>query len=341
MNNRSFDAWTRSLATRLSRRTALKTGGALVAAGALATPALLAADAQGGAASFWYTVIRRYRIDGPIEPVRQALMDGFRPLICAANGFRTYLAVEVTEISSTVGTADAMLDSDEQVLVTITAFGSQTQFEAFVTAEADWVFEFLGTALPEPEETIAGESYVRAGLPRRFDGTCPAPSMATTVPPTATATATPRRRRTPTATATSPANTPTPESTATPPPASTATPTPTTCTTEGCPCTGGVPGNCDPGLTCCQDVPGGAGMCRADCPTPTVPPCTSLTCPCNPDDPNACDEGLICCRSQLLCFPPDIHSSSRRRPAPRAQPPGAGRSPRTPAPARSRRRRPA
>ena len=332
MDNRSFDSWTRSLATRLSRRSALKTGGALVAAGALvvparqAVPARLAAAAQSDTGAFWYTVIRRYRFDGQVEPVRQALMDSFRPLLCAADGFRAYLAVEVTETSSRDATPDATPDPDEQVLVTVTAFGSRSQFEAFASSEADWVNQYLGTALPEPEETIVGDAYVRAGLPQSFGGTCPAPPSTPTATATAAATATATATSTPTATATATSSptatatatsgaetaTPSPQPTATQAPESTATPTstPTPCTIEGCSCMGGVLGNCDPGLTCCLDepgLPGGAGTCRTACPspTPTAPPCTSLTCQCDPDVPNFCDEGLICCRSQLLCFPPE------------------------------------
>ena len=72
---------------------------------------------------------------------------------------------------------------------------------------------------------------------------------------------------------------------------------PPPCTGEGCDCTGGVQGNCDAGLVCCQngqEVPGGAGTCTAEA-NCAPPPCTGEGCACNGGVQGACDDGLICC----------------------------------------------
>ena len=70
------------------------------------------------------------------------------------------------------------------------------------------------------------------------------------------------------------------------------------CTGEGCACNGGVQGNCDSGLVCCQNgqsIPGGQGTCTAEANCAPAP-CTGQGCDCNGGVQGACDDGLVCCQ---------------------------------------------
>jgi hypothetical protein len=79
---------------------------------------------------------------------------------------------------------------------------------------------------------------------------------------------------------------------------------PPPCTGVGCECNAGVEGACDEGLVCCQsqmgagNVPGGPGQCAAAnaC---GEQPCLEIGCPCTAGVEGTCAPGLVCCQSQM------------------------------------------
>jgi hypothetical protein len=112
---------------------------------------------------------------------------------------------------------------------------------------------------------------------------------------------------------------------------------PANCTGEGCSCHSGVSGACDGGLACCADdssVPGSPGRCEVEdvcfshqcqattnpCPSACAPggycrdccsgycgsddhcgaaPCSGAGCECMTGVAGSCAEGLVCCQSQM------------------------------------------
>jgi hypothetical protein len=79
---------------------------------------------------------------------------------------------------------------------------------------------------------------------------------------------------------------------------------PPPCTGFGCECNAGVESACDEGLTCCQsqtgtdNVPGGPGQCVAAnaCGKDA---CLDIGCPCTAGVEGTCAPGLVCCQSQM------------------------------------------
>lgn len=218
MDPQRFDNLAKALAGRLSRRGALRRAGAAASASLLASAGIRAAPAaaQNQASAPAYGVVRRYRLNGPTQAVRQALMQGYIEDACKAPGFIAYFAVE---------------DEDGD-FATVAVFDSQQDFDNFTDDEAAWIAQNLGNLLPAPSEVVSGATYVRAGDPQAFRNTCPAPPAPTAAPAPTTAPGVP---------------TSTPAPTAVPP---TPTPTPVPCTGQGCVCTTGTRRACDRGLVC-------------------------------------------------------------------------------------------
>lgn len=297
MDAKRFDNLARSLATRFSRRRAIRQAGAAATAGVFASIGLRTppAVAQGDGQPV-YTVVRRYTLDDAARSVRQALQQGYVEDACNAPGFVAYFTVE---------------DEDGD-FVTVSIFQSQQDFQTFANAEANWIAQNLGDLLPAPDVAISGQSYIRVGMPQAFEGTCPGdpPPAADPAPTTAPA----------------PTNAPA-GPTPTPPPA---------CTGQGCACTTGTQAPCDDGLVCCPttDLMGGPGICQTQdacypnqctgngdacdstcnwgdaCPRccsnfcnsggqcDDLPVgCTGAGCACATGTQSPCDAGLICCGS--------------------------------------------
>jgi hypothetical protein len=294
MDAQRFDNLAKALASRLTRRRALREAGAAASVGLLAATGLHAAPearAQGNQGVF--TVIRRYTLDDSTsQQVRQALLQGYLDDVCQAPGFIAYFTVE---------------DEDND-FATVAVFRSEQDFLNFAGAEANWIAQNLSGLLPAPDETVSGDTLVLAGNPQMFRNTCAAGPQPTTGPaPTGTAAPQPA------------APTPTPQ------PA---------CTGQGCVCTTGTQNPCDAGFVCCPttDAMGGPGVCQTEavcypnqciatgtacpatcawgdaCPScctnfcnsggqcDNLPQgCTGAGCGCTTGTQNPCDAGLICC----------------------------------------------
>jgi len=169
MDANRFDALSKSFATRLSRRSAMRRGGVGIAATLLAAAGLRTTAAR-QASGDWYTLIRRYTLSGSPDQVVQELNSGYLPLIRQADGFVSY----------------AVVTSDNNTVTTITTFESRAQQESAARAEADWVQQNLASLLPSPAEEIHGDTAVYGinsdlicGAPGE-----PTPTVAPTVAPT-------------------------------------------------------------------------------------------------------------------------------------------------------------
>ena len=286
MNPIRFDAITKALATRLSRRSALKHGGAVAAAGVLAAGAKPVVTQAQGAATPVHAVIRRYHLAGAPDAVRQALLAGYMQDICQASGFQAYFAVEAAN----------------NVLATVAVFANQQEFDAFTAGEADWIAQNLGPLLPAPAEAISGQAHVHVGNPQAFRNTC------ASLPPV------------PTAAPVTPTPAPPTPCTSQNCRCTTGTQQPCDAGLVCCPTTDrpGGPGHCQPEdvcyphqcdangdacaatcnwgdecAGCCSGYCGNLGSC--DDPPPT--PCTGQGCACSGGVQGACDGGLVCCQS--------------------------------------------
>jgi hypothetical protein len=165
MDANRFDALSKSFATRLSRRSAMRRGGVGIAATLLAAAGLKTTVAR-QSTSDWYTVIRRYTLSGSADQVVQELNNGFLPLLRQADGFVSY----------------SVVTSENNGLTTIAVFESQAQQESAAQSESDWVQQNLASLLPTPAEQIHGDTAVY-GL--NTDLICGEPSQPTaTVAPT-------------------------------------------------------------------------------------------------------------------------------------------------------------
>lgn len=176
MEPQRFDTLTKSLSTRLSRRSAMRRGGAGLAATVLAAVGLRSV-AAGQASGDWYTVIRRYELSGSSDEVQQELNNGFLPLIRQTDGFIEYSVVVSTD----------------NTLTTITVFESQAQLEAAAQSEADWVQQNLASLLPTPAEVTGGDTVVYGVNTDQLCGSGPTPTatVAPTAEPTVPATVAP------------------------------------------------------------------------------------------------------------------------------------------------------
>jgi hypothetical protein len=170
MNPDRFDTLSKSLAGRLSRRSAMRAGGAGVLATVLAAAGLRPATARQAGGS-WYTVIRRYELSGDPDQVLQELNKGYLPIISQAAGYVSYTAVS----------------SDTNVVTTIATFESEAQLQQASQSEADWVQQNLASLLPSPAEETKGNAII---ADVNADLIC-GPAAAPTATATATATTAP------------------------------------------------------------------------------------------------------------------------------------------------------
>ena len=282
MDGARFDSIARTLAGRLSRRTALRGTGAGVAAGLFSVLKSETGRAaiMRQAADLPYVVVRHYSPSASVSDLQQAL-----------GQYATQLAQQPGFIEYTVL-------SDDSGLTTISIFDTQDDEAAAANQLADWIEQNLASLLPDPDTDSSGTAIVHvasssAACPTPPSGPTPTAAAATSTPaaPTATAAA-------PTATAAAPTATALPVCTDPSRPG------------VGCACTTGTQNPCgDSTLVCCAApgaAPGAPGTCTpssvgcdAQGPTPTPTPCTGIGCPCTAGVEGACDDGLVCCQSQM------------------------------------------
>src|SRR5690349_4981038 len=95
MDSQRFDNLARAFAARLSRRAAIRHGGAGVAAGLL-TAAGLAAPTAAASVLARYSVIRRYKLatGTSFADLTKRLQTGYLPMISQATGFLLYSVVD-------------------------------------------------------------------------------------------------------------------------------------------------------------------------------------------------------------------------------------------------------
>jgi hypothetical protein len=294
MDAERFDSLARSLAGRLSRRTALRGASAGIAGSVLATlkiqPGRAAPARQTMAPA--YIVVRQYQPSASVSDLQQAL-SGYAPMLAEQSGFIGYSVIET-----------------EGGIASITVFDSQQNEGAAANALGDWVQQNLASLLPEPTATISGDSFVQAMNRDLICAGGETPTVPAGTTPTPDPTAAAPTEAAPTATAAAPT-------------ATTAAPTATAlpvCTDPsrpgvGCECSTGTENPCgDTTLVCCANdanaAPGAPGTCTPSSvgcdptgPTPTVAPsptpCTGIGCPCTAGVEGTCDAGLVCCQSQM------------------------------------------
>ena len=143
MEPQRFDSITRSFATRVSRRSAVRTGGVGLAATMLAAAGVRRVSAR-QATSDWYTVIRSYKLSGSSDAVQTELRNGYLTLLREADGFVEYSVVA----------------SSGNTLTTITVFESQAQEQSAARSEEDWVQQNLASLLPAPSSKVSGDAVV-------------------------------------------------------------------------------------------------------------------------------------------------------------------------------------
>ena len=290
-----FDAMTRRLAGRWSRRTAIGRGGVGLAAllGGMAGFGGRGEVAARQPAGARFVIVRTYQPSGSLVDLQQALSQGYAPLLAQQPGFVEYLVF-----------------GNGSLVVSVTVFEDQQSEETAATQVADWVSQNLAPLLPSPGETLSGTTIAQVANPAAY---CPAPPadptavpVAPTAPPVVPPTQAPPAP--PTATAAPGEPTPTPLPICSDP----AEPG------RGCPCQIGTLNPCGADtLVCCPNAanqpPGGPGTCvpdRLGCdptgttptPAPTrLPVCTDparpgVGCACSTGTENPCgDTTLLCC----------------------------------------------
>src|SRR5215207_6196088 len=167
MDAERFDSMARSLASRLSRRTALRGTGAAAAAGVLAalqSGTGRAAVARQDAASP-YVVVRTYQAPADLASLQQTLGQGYAPQLAQQPGFIEYTVL-----------------GNEGGVTTISAFTTPNAEEAATNQLANWVNQNLANLLPELITTINDTAIVHVANQAVF---CPAPPSGPT--PTAAA----------------------------------------------------------------------------------------------------------------------------------------------------------
>ena len=197
MDGARFDSIARTLAGRLSRRTALRGTGAGVAAGLVSVLKLQTGRAavMHQAANLPYVVVRHYSPSASVADLQRAL-----------GQYATQLAQQPGFIEYTVL-------SDDAGLSTVSIFDSQDDEAAAANQLATWIEQNLASLLPDPDTDSSGTAIVHVVS---SSAACPTPPSGPT-PTAAAATSTPASQPTQAA----------PTATAVPPTATAAAPTAT------------------------------------------------------------------------------------------------------------------
>lgn len=178
MEAQRFDNLTKSFASNISRRSALRRTGVGLAATMLAAVGLRGASAR-QANTTMYTVIRKYTLSGSSDSAQQELTSGFLPLIRQAAGYMEYSVVV----------------SADNTLTTIAVFQSEALYQEAAQYESNWVQQNLASLLPAPATETKGNTVIFDINTDQVCGSAPAPTptaqptVQPTIPATATATA--------------------------------------------------------------------------------------------------------------------------------------------------------
>ncbi len=172
MEAQRFDNLTKSFASNISRRSALRRTGVGLAATMLAAVGLRGASAR-QANTTMYTVIRKYTLSGSSDSAQQELASGFLPLIRQAAGYMEYSVVV----------------SADNTLTTIAVFQSEALYQEAAQYESDWVQQNLASLLPAPATETKGNTVIFDINTDQVCGSGPAPTVQPTVQPTIPATA--------------------------------------------------------------------------------------------------------------------------------------------------------
>src|SRR6478735_6388682 len=281
MDSNRFDAFTRRLGTRRSRREIMRAS-AGAALGAVALGALRPAAAQdaGTQVTDRFISVRTYPYNAGTEEVAQQGLQGLVGVMEQQPGF---IAYDLVFAGNAILAISVFLDES-------TAVAAASQEDAWIQANAATILTgaptiasgdvFLGSNLGTgcgcttgTEDACGADGLVCCGTSDLMGGPGICLNTQTTCPAAPPAPASP-----------------------------TAEPA---CTASGCACNGGVQGACDDGLVCCQgdtSIPGGAGICTAtaDCnPGTPSPVCTGEGCQCASGTENPCDDGLECCGATM------------------------------------------
>jgi hypothetical protein len=173
MEAQRFDNLTKSFASSISRRSALRRTGVGLAATMLAAVGLRGASAR-QAKIRMYTVIRKYTLSGSSDSAQQELTSGFLPLIRQAAGYMEYSVVV----------------SADNTLTTIAVFQSEALYQEAAQYESNWVQQNLASLLPAPATETKGNTVIFDINTDQVCGSGPAPTVQPTVQPTIPATAT-------------------------------------------------------------------------------------------------------------------------------------------------------
>ena len=291
MDSNRFDAFTRRLGTRRSRREIMRAS-AGAALGAVALGALRPAAAQdaGTQVTDRFISVRTYPYNDGTEEVAQQGLQGLVGVMEQQPGF---IAYDLVFAGNAILAISVFLDQT-------TAVAAASQEDAWIQANAATILRgaptiasgdvFLGSNLGTgcgcttgTEDACGADGLVCCGTSDLMGGPGICLNTQTTCPAAPPAPASP-----------------------------TAEPA---CTASGCACNGGVQGACDDGLVCCQgdtSIPGGAGICTAtaDCnPATPSPVCTGEGCQCASGTENPCDDGLECCGATMPGGPGICQSS--------------------------------
>lgn len=167
MDPNRFDSITRAFSSRVSRRSAVRAGGAGVAAAFAVSLGLGPTRTFAAQTGTPFSAIRKYALTGPTDAAIQALNTGYLPQLQQQTGFLQYTVVT----------------SDPNTLTTIAVFDSQADFTAAEQNLGTWVTQNLASLLPAATEDTQGNAVIFALNTDEICGSGPAP---TAVPPTPT-----------------------------------------------------------------------------------------------------------------------------------------------------------
>jgi hypothetical protein len=173
MDSHRFDSLTRTLSSRLSRRSALRTGAAGAAAAMAVSLGLGSSRSAAAQSGTPYSVTRKYVLTSSTNAAVQELTSGYLPQLQQTTGFLQYIVVT----------------SDPNTLTTISVFDTQANFTAAEQDLSDWVSQNLASLLPTFTEEIKGNAVIFAPNTEVICG--PAPTAVPTATPTVPATPAP------------------------------------------------------------------------------------------------------------------------------------------------------
>ncbi|MGB3329741.1 MAG: hypothetical protein WBA46_12350 [Thermomicrobiales bacterium] len=160
MDPNRFDSLTRAFSSRFSRRSAVRAGGAGVAAALAVSVGLGPTRTLAAQTGTPYSTIRKYVLTGPTDAAVQALNSGYLPQLQQQAGFLAYTVVT----------------SPPNTLTTVAVFDSQADFTAAEQNLGAWVSQNLASLLPAATENTQGNAVIFALNTNTICGSGPAPT---------------------------------------------------------------------------------------------------------------------------------------------------------------------